>query len=151
MLDMEFKERWVPKNWCFWTALFLNSGLGEDSWESLDCKEVQPAHPKDQYWVFIGRTDVEAESLIRRPPDEKSWLIGKDPNARKDWGQEKGTTENEMVGWHHRLNGHEFGWTPQVGDGQEGLACCCSWDPKEVEMTKWLNWTEQIIISFVRY
>ena len=87
----------------------------------LDCKEIQPVHPKgDQSWVFIGRTDVEAETPILWPPDEKSWLIGKDHDAGKDWGQEeKGTTEDKMVGWHHRLNGHEFGWTPGVGDGQE--------------------------------
>ena len=94
----------------------------------LDCKEVQPVHPKgDQSWVFIGRTDVEAESPILWPPDAKSWLIGKDPDAGKDWGQEeKGTTEFEMVGFHHRLDGHGFEWTPGVGDGQGGLACCGS-------------------------
>ena len=94
----------------------------------LDCKEIQPVHPKgDQSWVFIGRTDVEAETQILWPPDVKSWLIGKDADAGKDWRrEEKGTTENEMVGWHHRLNGHGFGWTLRVGDGQGGLACCGS-------------------------
>ena len=90
--------------------MFLNCGVGEDSWESLGLQEVQPAHPKgDQSWVFIGRTDAEAETPILWPPHEKSWLTGKDPDAGRDWGQEeKGTTEDEMVGWHHWLNGHEF-------------------------------------------
>ena len=94
----------------------------------LDCKEIQPVHPKDQSWVFIGRTDVKAETPILWPPDAKSWLIGKDPNAGKDWGQEeKGTTEDKMAGWHHRLDGYEFEYTPGVGDGQGGLASCDSW------------------------
>ena len=108
------------------------------------CKEIQPVHPKgDQSWVFIGRTDVEAETSILWPPDAKSWLIGKDPNAGKDWGQEeKGTTEDEMVGWHHGHNGHGFGWTPGVGDGQGGLACWGSWGHKESDTTEWLNWTD---------
>ena len=93
----------------------------------LDCKEIQPVHPKgDQCWVFIGRTDVEAETLILWLPDEKSWLTGKDPDAGKDWGQQ-GTTEDEMVGWHHQLDGYGFGWTPGVGDGQGGLVCFGSW------------------------
>ena len=93
--------------------MLLNCGVGEDSWESLGCKEIQPVHPKGyQSWVFIERTDVEAETPIVWPPDVKSWLICKDPDAGKDWGQEeKGTTEDEMVGWHHQLNGHGFGWT----------------------------------------
>ena len=101
-------------------------------------------HPKgDQSWVFIGRTDVEAETPILWPPDVKNWLIWKDPDAGKDWGQEeKGMAEDEMVGWHHRLNGHEFGWTPGVGDGQGGLVCCSSWGHKESDTTEWLNWTE---------
>ena len=105
-------------------------------------------HPKgNQSWVFIGRTDVEAETPILWPPDAKSWLIGKDPDAGKDWGQEeKGTTEDKMVGWHHRLNGHGFGWTPGVGDGQGGLGCCGSWGCKESDMTEQLNWTEEIIL-----
>ena len=124
--------------------MLLNCGVGEDSWDSPGCKETQPVHPKgDQSWVFIGRTDVEAETPILWPPEAKSWLIRKDCDARKDWGQEeKGTTEDEMVGWHHRLNGHGFGWTPGVSDGQGGLACCGSWGWKESDMTEWLNWTE---------
>ena len=99
----------------------------------LDCKEMQPVHPKgDQSWVFIVRTDVEAETLVLWPPDVKSWLIWKDPDAGKDWGQEeKGMTEDEMVGWHHRLDGHGFGWTLRVGDGQGGLECCDSWGCKD--------------------
>ena len=106
------------------------------------CKEIQPVHPKgDQSWLFIGRTDVETETPILWPPDAKSWLIGKDPDAGKDWGQEeKGTTEHEMVGWHHQLNGHGFGWTLGVGDGQGGLACCSSLGRKESDMTERLNW-----------
>ena len=110
----------------------------------LDCKEIQPVHPKrDQSWVFIGRTDVEAETPILWPPDAKSWLIWKDPDAGKGWGQEeKGMTEDEMVGWHHRLNGHEFEWTPGVGDEHGGLACCSSWGRKESDTTERLNWTE---------
>jgi len=93
--------------------------------------------------VFIGRSDVEAETPILWPPDMKSWLIGKDPDVGKDWGQEeKGMTEDEMVGWHHWLDGHGFVWTLGVGDGQGGLACCCSWGLKESDKTEWLNWTE---------
>ena len=93
----------------------------------LDCKEIQPVHPKgDQSWVFIGRTDAEAETPILWPPHAKSSLIEKDPDARRDWGQEKGMTEDEMAGWHHRLDGHGFGETPGVGDGEGGLACCNS-------------------------
>ena len=111
----------------------------------LDCKEIQPVHPKwDQSWVFIGRTDGEAETPILWPLDVKNWLIWKDPDAGKDWGQEeKGTTEDEMAGWHDGLDGREFEWTPGVGDGQGGLACCDSWGHKESDMTERLNWTEQ--------
>ena len=107
MRELNYKESWVQKNWCFWTVVL------ENTLESLlDCKEIQPVHPKgDQSWVFIGRTDVEAETPILWPPDvTTSWLIGKDPDAGKDWGQEeKRMTEEEMVGWHHQLNGQEFG------------------------------------------
>ena len=110
----------------------------------LDSKEIQPVHPKgDQSWVFIGRTDAEAGTPILWPPHAKSWLIGKDPDVGKDWRQEeKGSTEDEMVGWHHWLNGHEFGWTPGVGDGQGSLASCDSWGRKESDTTEQLNWTE---------
>ena len=107
-------------------------------------KEIQPVHPKgDQSWVFTGGTDVEAESPMLWPPDAESWLIWKDPDAGRDWGQEeKRMTEEEMVGWHHRHNGCGFGWTMGVGDGQGRLACCSSWGRKESDMTEWLNWTE---------
>ena len=110
----------------------------------LNCKEIQPVHSKgDQSWVFIGRTDVEAETPILWPPDAKSWLIWKDPDAGKGWRQEeKRTTEDEMDEWHHRLDGHESEWTPGVGDGQGGLACCDSWGRKESNTTERLNWTE---------
>ena len=124
MWELDYKESWVLKNWCFWTVVL------EKTLESaLDCKGIQLVHPKgDQSWVFIGRTDVEAETPILWPPDARSWLIWKDPDAGKDWGQEeKGTTEDEMAGWHHWLDGHGFGWSLGVGDGQRGLACCSSW------------------------
>ena len=136
--ELNYKESWA-QNWWFWTVVL------EKTLESpLDCKKIQPIHPKgDQSWVIIGRTDVEAETPIFWPPDVKNWLIGKDHDAGKDWGQEeKGMTEDEMVGWHHWLNGHEFGETPAVGDGQGGLACCSSWGHKELDTTAWLNWTE---------
>ena len=139
MWELDYKEGWALKNWCFRTVVL------EKTLESpLDFKEVQPVHPKgDQSWVFIGWTDVKAETPILCPPDAKSWLILKDPDAGKDWGQEKkGTTEDEMVGWYHWLNGHGFGWTPGAGDGQGGLACCSSWGHKESDMTERLNWTE---------
>ena len=110
----------------------------------LDSKEIQPVRPKgDQSWVFIGRTDVEAETPIFWPPDVKNWLIWNDPDAGKDWRQEdKGTTEGEMVEWHNQLNVHAFEWTPGVGDGQGGLACCDSWGCKESDTTERLKWTE---------
>ena len=115
----------------------------------LDCKEFQPVHSKgDQSWVFFGRNDAKAETLVLWPPHAKSWLIGKDSDAGRDWGQtEKGMTEDEMAGWHHRLNGHEFEWTPGVGDGQRGLACCDSWGRKESDMTEQLNWTDPLFLS----
>ena len=105
MWELDYKESWAPKNWCFLTVML------EKTIESpLDCKEIQPGNPKgNRSWIFIGRTDVEAETPILWPPDAKSWLTGKDPDAGKDWGPEdKGTTEDEMVGWYHRLNEHEF-------------------------------------------
>ena len=137
--ELDCKESWEPKSWCFWTVV-LEKTLASP----LDCKEIQPVHPKgDQSWVFIGKTDAEAETPILWPPDVKSWLIGKDPDAGKDWRQEeKGMTEDEVVGWHHRLDGHGFGWTPGAGDGQGGLVCCDSWGRKKSDTTEWLNWTE---------
>ena len=142
MWELDYKESWALKNWCFWTVVL------EKTLESpLDCKEIQLVHPKgDQSWVFIGRTDVKAETPILWPPHVKSWLIWKDPDARKDWGQEeKGTTEDEMVGWHHWLNGHEFEWTPGVGDGQGGLACYSPWGRKESDTTERLHWLTDAI------
>ena len=117
----------------------------------LDCKEIQPDHSRgDQSWVFFGRNDAEAETPVLWPPHAKSWLIGKDSDAWRDWGQEeKGMTEDEMAGWHHWLNGRESGWTPGVGDGQGGLVCCDSWGPKESEMTERLNWTERSKVSVI--
>ena len=114
MWELDYKESWALKNWCFWTVVL------EETLESpLDCEEIKSVHPKgNQSCIFIGRTDAEAETPILWPPDTKKWLIGKDPDAGKDWRQEKGTTEDEMVGWHHWLNGYEFGWTQGVGDGQ---------------------------------
>ena len=116
---------------------------------SLDCKESQPVHPKgDQSWMLIGRTDVEAETPVLWPPAVKSWLIWKDHDAGKDWRrEEKGTTEDEMFGWHHRLDGHEFEQAPGVGDGQGDLACCSPWGCKESDMTEQLNWTKMNILS----
>ena len=143
MWELDCEESWALKNWCFWTVLL------EKTLESpLDCKEIQPVHSKgDQSWVFIERTDAEAETPILWPPYAKSWLIGKDPDAGRDRGkEEKGTTEDDMAGWHHRLDGHEFEWTPGVGDGQGGLTCYNSWDRKESDMTEQLNWTELNII-----
>ena len=139
MSELDCEESWALKNWCFWTVVL------EKTLESpLDCKEIQPIHPKgDKSWVFIGRNDAEAETPILWPPHAKSWLIGKDSDAGRDWGQEeKGTTGDEMAGRHHWLDGHEFEWTPGVGDGQGGLACCSSWGRKELDTTEWLNWTE---------
>ena len=134
--ELDSKESWAQKNWCFWTVVL------EKTLESpLDCKEIQPVHPKgDQSWVFIRRTDAEAETPILWPPDAKSWLIGKDPDARRDWGQEqKGMTEDEMAGWHHQLDGHESEWTPGVGDRQGGLACYDSWGHKESDTIEQLD------------
>ena len=115
---------------------------------SLDYKEITPVNPKgNQSWIFIGRTDVEAETPILWSPDAKYWLIGKDPDAGKDWRrEEKGSTEDEIVGWHHRLNGHEFEQALRVGDGQGSLACCSPWGCKELDMTEQLNWTETLVI-----
>ena len=142
MWELDCEEGWAQKNWCFWIMVL------EKTLESpLDCKEIQPVHSKgDKSWVFIGRTDAESETPILWPPDAKSWLIGKDPDAGRDWGQEeKGMTEDEMAGWHHWMTwlyGHEFEWTPGVGDGQGGLAFCNSWGRKQLDTTERPNWTE---------
>ena len=142
--ELDHKEIWVPKNWCFWTMVL------EKTLESpLDCKEIQPVHPKgNQSWIFIGRIDAEAEAPILWPPDVKNWLNGKDPDVGKDWRQEKGATEDEMVGWHHQLDGHEFEQARGVGDGQGNLACCSPWSCKE--WTQLSKWTKLKIDFFFR-
>ena len=135
MWELDDKEGWALKNWCFWTMVL------EKTLESpLDSKEIKTVNPKgNQSWVFTGRTD--AETPILGPPDVKNWLIWKDPDTGKHWRrEEKGMTEDEMVGRHHQLHGHGFGWIPGVGDGQGGLACCGSWGHKESDMTERLNW-----------
>ena len=148
MWELDDKENWAPKNWCCWTV-----GLEKTLESPLNCKEIQPVHPKeDQSWVFIGRTDVEAETPVLWPPDVKSWLIWKDPDAGRDWGQEeKGTTEDEMVGWHHRHNGHGFGWTRELVRDREawhaavhGVAKSRTW------LSDWteLNWWREVIDVF---
>ena len=135
MWDLSHKHGWVLKNWCFWTPV-----LQKTLESPLDSKGIKPVNPKgNQSWIFIARTDAEAEPPILWP-NGKSRLIGKDPDARKDWRwEEKGTTEDEMVGWHHWLNGHVFEHAPGVGDGQGGLACCSPWGLKELAMTDRLN------------
>ena len=127
--------------------MLLNCGVGEDSWESHDCKEIQPVHSEgDQPWDFFGGNDAKAETPVLWPPHVKSWFIGKDSNAGRGWGQEeKGTTQDEMAGWHHWLDGRESEWTLGVGDRQGGLACCNSWGHKESDTTEWLNWTEGLV------
>ena len=139
MWELDCEESWVPKNWCFWTVVL------EKTLESpLDCKEIQPVHPiGDQSWVFIGRTDAKAETPILWPPHVKSWLIGKDPDAGRNWGQEeKVTTEDEMAGWHHRLDRHKFEWTLGVGDGQGGLSAVIHGVTKRRKGLR--DWTELI-------
>ena len=124
--------------------MFLNCGVEEDSWESLGLQGVQLVHSKgDQSWIFFGGADAEAETPILWPPDAKNWLIWKDPDVGKDWRQEeKGMTEDKMVGWHHWLNGHEFEQAPGVGDEQGSVVCCSPWGRKESDTTEQLNWTE---------
>ena len=134
-----YKESWVRKNWCFWIVVL------EKTLESpLDCKEIQPVHPKgNQSWMLIGRMDAEVETPILWPPYVKNWLIWKNPDAGKGWRQEdKGTSEDEMVRWHHWLYGHEFEWALGVGDGWGSLACCSPWGCKELDTTEQLNLTE---------
>ena len=139
MWELDYKESWALKNWCFWTVV-----LEKTLKSPLDCKEIQPVHPKgNKSWIFIGRTDAEAEVPIIWLPDGKNWLIWKNPDAGIDWGQEeKGTTEDEMVGWHHWLDGHEFEQALGVGEVQGSPACCspsvcirvrCDWENE-------LNW-----------
>ena len=183
MWDLDQKENWALKNWCFWTVLLYTHSWfpgGFPRWASLvaqtvkrlsamqetrvqlknwcfwtvvlektlesplDSKEIKPVNPKrNQSWIFIGRIDADAEAPIVWPPDAKSWLIWKDPEAGKGWRQEeKGMTEDEMAEWHHRLNEYEFEQAPGVGDGQGSLACCSPWDRKESDMTVRLNWTD---------
>ena len=139
MWELDCKESWAPKNWCFWTVVL------EKTLESpLDCKEIQLVHSKwDQSWVFFGKNDTKAETPVFWPSHAKKWLIGIDSDVGRDWGQEeKGTTEDGMAGWHLWLNGLESEWTPGVGDGQGGLACCNSWGHTESDTTEQLNWTE---------
>ena len=137
MWELDYKENWAPKNWCFWTVVL--EGTPEIP---LDCKEIKSVNPQgNQSWIFIEKTDAEAETPILWLPDVKNWLIGKDPDVGKDWRQgDKGTTEDEMVGWHHQLNGHEFEQFLGVGDGHQSLACCSPWGRKAEQ----LNWTEYI-------
>ena len=132
MLELDYKESWVLKNG--WRIVVLENIVEL----SLDGKKIQPVHPKgDQSWIFIGRPDAEAETPILWPLDVKSWLTGKDPDAGKDWREEdKGTTQDEMVGWHHWLNRHEFKQAPRVGDGQGSLEGCSPWGRKESDTTE---------------
>ena len=142
MWELGCEKGWAPKYWCYWTVV-----LKKTLESPLDCKEIQPVHSEgDQLWVFFGGNNAKAETPVLWPPHAKSWLIGKDSDAGRDWGQEeKGTTEGEMAGWHHWLNGHESGWTRVVGDGQGGLACCNSWGSKESDTTEWLIWSDDLI------
>jgi len=138
MWELDYKEIWESKNLCFWTVVL------EKTLESLlDCKEIKPVNPKgNQSWIFIGRTGAEVEAPILWPPDVKNWLTGKDPDAGKDWRlEEKATTGDKMVGWHHRLHWHESKQAPGVGNGQGGPACFSLWGHKESDTTEWLNWT----------
>ena len=137
MRDLEYKESWVLKTWCFSTVL-----LEKTIEIPLDCKEIRPVHPKgNQSWIFIGSTDAEAETPVLWPPNAKNWLIWKDPDAVKDWRQEeKWTIENEMVVWYYQFDRHESEQAPGGGDGQGSLVCCSSWGHKESDTTEWRNW-----------
>ena len=140
MWGLHHKESRVLKNWCFWTVVL------EKTLESpLDCKEIKPVNPKgNQSWILFGRTDAEVEATILWPPDVKNWPFKKDPDAGTDWKQEKGTEEDETVGWHHWLDGHGFESALGIGDRQGRLACCNPWGHKELDTTEWLNYTELI-------
>ena len=139
MWELDYKESWVPKNWCFWTVV-----LEKTLQSPLDCKEIQPVYPTgNQSWIFIGRTDAEAPIIWL--PDVKNWLIGKDPDARKDWRQkEKSEDKGWDGGWHYRLSGHELEQALGVGGRQGSLACCSPWGQKESDRTERLNWTDLI-------
>ena len=143
MKELDHKESWALKTWCFWTVV-----LEKTLESSLDCKEIKLVNPKrNQSWIVIGRTDAEAETPILWPHNVKNCLIGKDPDAGKDWRQEeKETTENEMVGWHHQLDGHEFEQALGVGDGQGNLVCYSPWGRKELDTTEQLNWGSSITL-----
>ena len=143
--ELDYKESWEPKNWCFWTVV-----LKKTLKTPLDCKEIKSFNPKgNQSWIFIGRTDAEAP--IVWPPDAKNWLTGKDPDAGKDWRQEKGTTEDETVEWHHWLYGHESEQALGGGDGQGSLACCSPQGHNKSDTTEWLNWTELSLSPVCNY
>ena len=135
--ELDYKESWAPKNWCFWTVV-----LEKTLEYPLDCKEIKLVNPKgNQSWIFMGRTNAEAEAPILWPPDAKSWLIWKDPDTGKNWRQEeKGMTKDDIVGWHHQLNGHEFQQALGVSDGQWSLVCCSPWGRQEFGMIQRLNW-----------
>ena len=137
MCELDHKEGLALKNWCFQTVV-LEKTLGSP----LDSKEIKQVNKGNQPWIFVGRTDAETKAPIFWPPDVRNWPTGKDPDAGKDWRKETGTTEDGMVGWHHRLNGYEFEQAPGVGDGQGGLACCSPWGRKESDTTERLNWME---------
>ena len=139
MWELDHKEGWVLKNWSFWNVV-----LKETLQSPVDCKKIKSVNPEgNQPWIFIVRNEApKTEAPILRPPDVKSWLIGKDSNVGKDWRLEKGTTEDEMVGWHHWLNGHEFEQTLGDSEGQVSLACCRPWAHKELDTAEQLNWTD---------
>ena len=147
MWELDYKKSWVPENWCFWTVM-----LGETVESPLDCREIKSVYPKgNQSWIFIERTDVEAETPILWPPDEKNWFFGKHPDAGKEWRQkEKAMTEDEMVGWRHQLKGHESEQALGIQDVQGSLAYCSPWGHKELDLTERLNelnWIMLLIYS----
>ena len=146
MWELDYKESWAQKSWCFWTVVLEKTLVSP-----LDCKEIQPVHPKgDQSWAFIGRSDAKAKTPIPWPPHVKSWLFGKDSDVGRDRGQEEtGMTEDEMAGWHHRLDGRVFEWTLGVGDGQGGLACCVSRGHRVGhDWVTELNWTGKPLLAY---
>ena len=146
MWELDRKESWALKNWCFWTVVL------EKTLESpLDSKKIKPVNSKGEWsWIFIGRTDAKAEAPILSPSDAKNWLIGKDPDAGKDWRQEeKGTTKDEMIGWHHWLDGLESEQTPGVGGGQGSLVCCSPWGCKELDLTEQLSCIKCYVIFWL--